>query len=279
MLKHTQIYLLLLVGVAIYFTGCKAEGDYTGREYMPDMVHSQAYEYYSPSRDIISPEGDTIRLSATGQSARLPVKGTIPQGYTPYPFADTPEDYERAGVELFNPMNAQHSGVLGDGKALYATNCAICHGDKGDGQGEIVKSGKYPGGPPSYFIDRLLEMPEGKMFHSIQYGKNNMGSYAGQMSKEERWKVVSYIKDLQAAHIASNKKLTKNEALALITGRLTYKDAATYSSKGAVPAAAATTTATADSTASNTTTTTTTKVEGVTTTTTTTTKSTVKKTK
>lgn len=240
MFNHSRYYLLLMLGAITYLTGCQAGGEWPGREYMPDMAHSNAYEYYSPERPIVI-DGETVVLSPDGMSARQPVKGTVPRGFTPYPFENTPEGYEQAGAELFNPMNSKHAQVLADGKALYVVNCAICHGETGDGQGEIVKSGKYPGGPPSYFIDRLLEMPEGKMFHSMQYGKNNMGSYAGQLNKEERWKIVSYIKDMQAKSIAGTKKITKDEALKLITGRLTYKDAATYTSSGAkatAPAAA-----------------------------------------
>lgn len=238
MFNHSKYYLLLVLGATFYFTGCQAGGEWAGREYMPDMAHSNAYEYYSPERPIVI-DGETVVLSPDGMSARQPAKGTVPRGFSPYPFEDTPEGYEQAGAELFNPMNGKHAKSAADGKNLYITNCAICHGEKGDGQGEIVKNGKYPGGPPSYFIDRLLEMPEGKMFHSMQYGKNNMGSYAGQLNKEERWKIVSYIKDMQAANIASSKKITKDEALKLITGRLTYKDVATYTSAGAKPAAPA----------------------------------------
>ena len=87
--------------------------------------------------------------------------------------------------------------------------------------------------PPSYFIDRILELSEGKMFHSIYYGKNLMGSYAGQLTKEERWKVVSYIKQLQAEHVAKTKKISVDQSLALLTGKLTYKDTNTYAAAGA----------------------------------------------
>ena len=50
MFNHSKYYLLLVLGATIYFTGCQAGGEWTGREYMPDMAHSNAYEYYSPDR-------------------------------------------------------------------------------------------------------------------------------------------------------------------------------------------------------------------------------------
>jgi hypothetical protein len=42
-------------------------------------------------------------------------------------------------------------------------------------------------------------MAEGTMFHSVTYGKNMMGSYASQLSTEQRWMVIHYIKEKQAA--------------------------------------------------------------------------------
>ena len=35
------------------------------------------------------------------------------------------------------------------------------------------------------------------MFHSLQYGKNNMGSYAPQLSRQQRWQIIQYVRTLQ----------------------------------------------------------------------------------
>ena len=40
-------------------------------------------------------------------------------------------------------------------------------------------------------------MADGTMYHSIQYGKNNMGSYASQLDRKQRWQMVQYIRYLQ----------------------------------------------------------------------------------
>ena len=49
-------------------------------------------------------------------------------------------------------------------------------------------------------------MADGTMYHSIVYGKNNMGSYASQLSRKQRWQIVQYIRTLQpkAAATAAN---------------------------------------------------------------------------
>lgn len=208
-MHKNNLIVAIAVGIAFLFTACRAGGDFTGREYMPDMAHSQAYEAYTPSR-VVTADGQQVNLFADGKSAREPVKGTIPRGFMPYHFPDTPEGYDQAGLQLVNPYNGVHASIMEDAKLMYNTNCAICHGEKGDAKGYIVTNGKFPAPPPSYFEDRVLNLSEGKMFHSIHYGKNLMGSYAGQLNKDERWKVVAYIKQMQADYLSKNDSMAKN---------------------------------------------------------------------
>jgi SNF family Na+-dependent transporter len=34
-------------------------------------------------------------------------------------------------------------------------------------------------------------MPEGQMFYSMTYGKNLMGSYASQLTRDQRWAIIN----------------------------------------------------------------------------------------
>jgi len=43
----------------------------------------------------------------------------------------------------------------------------------------------------------MQDMPAGKIYHTIMYGLNAMGSHASQLSPDERWKVVMYVQQLQ----------------------------------------------------------------------------------
>jgi mono/diheme cytochrome c family protein len=80
--------------------------------------------------------------------------------------------------------------TLEEGKALFQTYCMVCHGEQGRGDGPI--SGKIPP-PPSYVSDRLMQFPPGRIFYVITMGTNKMPSYATQLSRDERWKVVTYV--------------------------------------------------------------------------------------
>ena len=80
---------------------------------------------------------------------------------------------------------------------LFNINCAICHGVNLDAQGPMATSGKV-GGIANLKLDQYKKLSEGTMFHVATYGKNNMGSYASQLDKKQRWMVVQYIKAQQA---------------------------------------------------------------------------------
>ncbi|YBU89555.1 MAG: c-type cytochrome [Candidatus Walczuchella monophlebidarum] len=70
---------------------------------------------------------------------------------------------------------------------MYKINCSICHGNTGDGQG--VKKEKILG-VPNY---KNLEITVGSVYNVIMYGKNNMGSYASQLTPFFLWKVAEYV--------------------------------------------------------------------------------------
>jgi hypothetical protein len=60
----------------------------------------------------------------------------------------------------------------------------------------LIATGKFPQ-PPAYNGGALKNLTEGKMFHTITYGKGLMGSHSSQLTKEDRWKVIQYIQELQ----------------------------------------------------------------------------------
>lgn len=46
-------------------------------------------------------------------------------------------------------------------------------------------------------LPNFISMSDGTIFHVITYGKNDMGSYAAQLNREQRWMIVKYIRTLQ----------------------------------------------------------------------------------
>ena len=174
-----------IAAVLIGFTACgKKDPNSPGVEFMPDMYRSPSVEVYGTSVF----NGDTIYSQQF-----LPVKGTIARGYMPYVYANTAEGYEQAGLYLKNPI-ALNDKVLAEGEVLYGKYCVHCHGASGAGDGKV--GGKLPGAPPAY-NGPLKNLSEGKIFHSITYGKGLMGNHASILTQEERWKLVHYVQKLQ----------------------------------------------------------------------------------
>ena len=187
MKKATKIISLMAVLgiVTIAVTSCdKKNANSPGVEFMPDMYRSPSLE---TNLAYVTKSGDTV------QANRKPVAGTIARGYMPYGYANTPEGYDAAGANLHNPLEKNETNVA-QGEALYGKFCGHCHGASGEGDGLV--GGKLPGAPPSY-KGALKTLPEGKIFHSITYGKGLMGSHASQLTKEERWKITMYVQKLQ----------------------------------------------------------------------------------
>jgi mono/diheme cytochrome c family protein len=77
---------------------------------------------------------------------------------------------------------------------IYGKFCVHCHGASGAGDGKVAD--KLPGPPPAY-SGALKNLSEGKIFHSITYGKGTMGSHSSQLTQEERWKLVYFVQKLQ----------------------------------------------------------------------------------
>ena len=154
-------------------------------EYLPEMAHSPAYSAFAANPNF-----------ADGKTLRSPVPGTIPRGELPLPYQPTPPDALRAGEELANPFPPSDIAATDRGYAVFTNFCAPCHGVSGLGNGPVTTRGFPP--PPSLFAENAVKMRDGQMFHVLSFGQGNMASYAAQVAREDRWKVILYVRELQA---------------------------------------------------------------------------------
>ena len=152
------------------------------REWPTQMEHSPA-----PRSQTSNP------MLAGGMTQQMPVAGTIPRGFQPFRYGATLEEAVRAGNELSNPFHPTPEN-LARGRYVFTNQCAVCHGTSGNGDGPIVPP--YPN-PPSYNTDKARSMPDGAMFHVITMGLNKMPPHAAQVTPNNRWKVILYIRQLQ----------------------------------------------------------------------------------
>ncbi|WP_165876089.1 c-type cytochrome [Mariniflexile fucanivorans] len=177
--------LIKIVAIAVVLVTVSCKKDTAPNyQFMPNMYESVGYETYSESSAF-----------KNGVEAQLPAEGSIARGFVPFDIENSTEGFVLAKETLKSPLDSTMVD-LERGKALYDIYCGICHGAKGDGQGNLVKREKILG-IPSY-DDAGRAINEGSIYHTIYYGKNAMGSYANQLKEEERWQVVSYVLELKA---------------------------------------------------------------------------------
>lgn len=192
-MKKTGI-ILSGVMVVMLIISCNKVRRSPGRVYMPDMAYSRAYETYASS--------DNLKQEGVNYTA-MPVAGTIARGDMTwhYPYTNDSAGYANS-KSVTNPLPKLDAKQFMEAARLYLVNCGICHGEKLDGNGPLYKGGDgpFPAKPATLVGDpKYTAMTEGTMFHSITYGFNTMGSYASQLSTEQRWMVIHYIKEKQAA--------------------------------------------------------------------------------
>jgi len=192
-MKKIAIIATLIISTGVVFVGCKDKRD-PGRAYMPDMAYSRGYESYA-ERDSAIFTMDPNDASHKIFYNNLPPAGTMKRGELfPYPLAFDSNNYKISG-QVQNPIVGDLPGKeLEEAGRLYNINCGICHGDKGAANGPL--SAKI-GAIANLTQPKYIEMADGTMFYSITYGLNNMGSYASQLTREQRWKVIKYIRTLQ----------------------------------------------------------------------------------
>jgi mono/diheme cytochrome c family protein len=139
-------------------------------------------------------------LFKDGIGMRRPVAGTVARGFLPYAFTGKPDD---AGKNLLNPLLPTKE-VIERGKSRFLTYCSPCHGNFGVGDSRL--RGQFPN-PPTLHSDKVRSWPDGNIYHVITEGQNVMPSYASQISRDDRWAIINYIRVMQRAHNAKESDL------------------------------------------------------------------------
>lgn len=196
-MKKITIISTLVLSIAVVIISCGGKRD-TGRTYMPDMAYSRAYESYAERDSSVF----TTDVNDRGHKIfynNMPPAGTIKRGELfPFPVAPASMNSVDSGALLLsslvpNPLPSMTGAELEEAGRLFNINCAVCHGAKGGSDGPIAPK---VGGVKS-IIAASPGYTDGRIFYVITYGQNNMGSYASQLSSEQRWRIVQYIRTLE----------------------------------------------------------------------------------
>ena len=175
------IIVALAVSALTYFT-------------LNKFMYMVPYNWMAEQDKIIPQEESVFFSDKFGM--REPVEGTVARGFVPYPFMGIAEPKEY----LVNPVLPTKKSIE-LGKRKFLTFCSPCHGNHADGDSRL--RGQFPN-PPSLHTERAINFPDGRIYHVITNGQNAMPSYAAQITREERWSIINYIRVLQRAKNASD---------------------------------------------------------------------------
>ncbi len=90
-----------------------------------------------------------------------------------------------------NPLKGVEKATK-EGKKLFTNMCAICHGDKGHGDG-VAGMALNPR-PASLNTDLVQDQEDGEIFWKITVGRPPMATYKEILTVEQRWQLVNYIR-------------------------------------------------------------------------------------
>ena len=210
--------IFALIGVAMFaflgFRGSKSTAPPI--EIFPDMDRQPKVRPQAP-----------LGFFADNRGMRPPVAGTIPIGYempnpqaaaspgTPPAPSTTIEhqqlafsigaDYANTGKMGANWGNGFPVDVtpqfMERGAERFNINCAVCHGPSGAGNGIVKQYGMAT--IVSLLDERIRTMSDGEIFHTITNGKNTMMGYGGNVTVNDRWAIIAYLRALQRSQSAT----------------------------------------------------------------------------
>jgi mono/diheme cytochrome c family protein len=145
-------------------------------------------------------------LFADGRASRPPVAGTVEWGEL------DADDALHRGIEGDGWVTAFPMAVTEDrlarGRERFDIFCSPCHGLSGYGDGIVAKrADRLQEGtwvpPSSFHTDLVRGRPVGHLYHTATHGIRNMAGYGAQISDEDRWAIVMYVRALQRSQAAT----------------------------------------------------------------------------
>ena len=202
-MRYFILILAVLVLVVIGVAGRR--GDLTRNrpiQIFPDMKRQLKLRPQTPNG-----------FFANGLSSQLPQPGTLSQskplvvaGREVYPFEDVPVNTGRmTGTTNFVELNPfpVSAELFARGQQRFNIYCAPCHGQTGEGNGITKKIGAMLI-VANLHDKRIVELTDGELFNTVSYGKlPNMQGYAPQITVEDRWAIIAYLRALQLSRLGS----------------------------------------------------------------------------
>ncbi len=141
----------------------------------------QVSDYWSDGLAMRAPPPGTVAWRAAGDPEVVTGLGADGKPLARIPVAVTPQ-------------------LLATGRKRFDIHCAVCHGVLGDGESQVALNMSLRR-PPS--LHQFRDVTDGFVYQVVSKGFGLMPSYAAELSPEERWAVVAYVRALQLSQHAT----------------------------------------------------------------------------
>jgi len=195
------IVVIVATWIPLYLIGKKRSSFSTLPKihYIQDMDNQPAFRAQHPSS-----------LFADGSAARPIISGTMARGHL-----RLDDDYWRGyrtisgetenRIEFVSEFPAQvtvDARLIQRGEERFGIYCVVCHGKIGVGDGIVhqraLAANEAQWVPPTNLLTQLArDRKEGQLFQAISDGVRNMPGYNTQISVDDRWAIVAWLRELQ----------------------------------------------------------------------------------
>ena len=146
-------------------------------------------------QDKYKPQAESA-FFADGRASRKPVEGAVAQELY-RPDAAYSSGVTDAGLYVARNPEPITTDLLKRGQQRYDIYCAPCHDRTGSGRGIVPSKAVWV--PGNLHDQRIVNFVDGELYHVISNGRRSMPGYAKQISEQDRWAIVAYIRALQRA--------------------------------------------------------------------------------
>jgi mono/diheme cytochrome c family protein len=142
----------------------------------------------SPEEFMLKPLVAISALLLFGYAVKLPPAAQTQTAPVPS-FAIPPE-----AARMTNPIKPTQVSQA-HAKKMYGYDCAMCHGETGNGKGELAAEMKLTMADLSD-PEAMKAVTDGEMFYVIQNGKDKMPGEGDRGKPEDVWNMVVYVRSL-----------------------------------------------------------------------------------
>lgn len=93
-----------------------------------------------------------------------------------------------------NPI-APKEESLGIGRKIFTSQCGMCHGEKGDGKGDLAQEMTLTV-PDFTNAEAQKKRTDGELFYILLQGHGHMPSQGKRLREEQKWHLINYIRTL-----------------------------------------------------------------------------------